>query len=277
MYNYNNLLEKLEINNNSDNRKILKAIIHALLKNNDAEVINQLIRVEYDKVEYLYQVLYELKSFFDYRYNTKIDLTKFVFYILNGNKININAIFCPGYTSNGYKNYIGNNNTTRMRLLNVLSDKFNKMNISVNFKVILANVFLENTDDLENINWKSELIEHEERFYEVASRYFDIENIIKLSNVFSSEEYIKGFVKEELCHGRVYDNFYKNNIEFYKKMGWNNKQIQYRNDKLYTIYNIISQYINEQENGIYIPMETMYSRSKVMTNNDVCTMYLIKK
>ena len=43
-----------------------------------------------------------------------------------------------------------------------------------------------------------------------------------------------------------------------------------------TIYNIISEYINNQTNGIYLPMETMYSRSKVMTMNNVCTMYLHK-
>ena len=59
-------------------------------------------------------------------------------------------------------------------------------------------------------------------------------------------------------------------------MGWNESEIQNRNDKLYTIYNIISEYINNQTNGIYLPMETMYSRSKVMTMNDVCTMYLHK-
>jgi len=277
MYNYNNLLEKLKIDNTSNNRKYLKAIIHALLINNDAEVMKQLIKVEFDKVEYLYLVLNELKLFFDYRYNTKIDLTRFFSYILSGKSININAIFCPGYTSSGYKNYVGNNTTTRMETLNILSDKFDEMNISVDFKIILANVFLENTDDIKNSNWKRELVEHEKIFYEVGCKYFDIEDIIKLSDVFPSDEYIKGFIIDESCHGKVYDNFYKNNIEFYKRMGWDDKQIQYRNDKLYTIYRIISRYINEQKNGIYIPMETMYSRSKVMTDNGVCTMYLIKK
>ena len=59
-------------------------------------------------------------------------------------------------------------------------------------------------------------------------------------------------------------------------MGWNEREAQNRNDKLYTIYNIISEYINNQTNGIYLPMETMYSRSKVMTMNNVCTMYLHK-
>ena len=277
MYSYDELLKKLKIVNTLENRKYLKSIIHALLKNNDAEVINQLIEVDYRKVEYLYDILNKLAIFFDYRYNTKMDLTKFLYYLLNDKELNINAIFCPGYTSNGYKDYIGNNNTTRMETLSILLDKFNQMNILVNFKIILANIFLENTSDLDNPNWKAELANHEEKFVAVAGKYFEQNKIIKLSSVYSEEEYIRGFIDENLCHGKVYNNFYKNNIEFYKKMGWDDKQIKYRNDKLFTIYNIISKYINEQENGVYIPMETMYSRSKIMTSNGVCTMYLIKK
>lgn len=277
MYSYNELLKKLKIVNTLENRKYLKSIIHALLKNNDAEVINQLIEVDYRKVEYLYDILNKLAIFFDYRYNTKMDLTKFLYYLLNDKELNINAIFCPGYTSNGYKDYIGNNNTTRMENLSILLDKFNQMNILANFKIILANIFLENTSDLDNPNWKAELANHEEKFVAVAGKYFEQNKIIKLSSVYSEEEYIRGFIDENLCHGKIYNNFYKNNIEFYKKMGWDDKQIKYRNDKLFTIYNIISKYINEQENGVYIPMETMYSRSKIMTSNGVCTMYLIKK
>ena len=277
MYSYDELLKILKIVNTLENRKYIKSIIHALLKNNDAEVINQLIEVDYRKVEYLYDILNKLAIFFDYRYNTKMDLTKFLYYLLNDKELNINAIFCPGYTSNGYKDYIGNNNTTRMETLSILLDKFNQMNILVNFKIILANIFLENTSDLDNPNWKAELANHEEKFVAVAGKYFEQNKIIKLSSVYSEEEYIRGFIDENLCHGKVYNNFYKNNIEFYKKMGWDDKQIKYRNDKLFTIYNIISKYINEQENGVYIPMETMYSRSKIMTSNGVCTMYLIKK
>ena len=60
-------------------------------------------------------------------------------------------------------------------------------------------------------------------------------------------------------------------------MGWGIEETKQRNDKLFTIYSIISEYINNQDNGVYLPMETMYSRSKVMTKNNVCTMYLHKQ
>ena len=97
-----------------------------------------------------------------------------------------------------------------------------------------------------------------------------------MSSIFTEEKYIKGYIDEKIIKNKTYYNFLKNNLEFYNKMGWNEREAQNRNDKLYTIYNIISEYINNQTNGIYLPMETMYSRSKVMTMNNVCTMYLHK-
>ena len=277
MYNYNSLIEKLKINNNPENRKKLKAIINALIKNGEALIIKQSIDTDYQKVAYLYYILNELKTFFDYGYNSKEDLTRFLYYILNPNSINLNAIFCPGYTKNGYKNYIGNNNTVRIEILKELSEKLKELQIQVNIKVILANIFLENTDYITNPNWEQELLFHEQKFIELAKKHFDDKEILKLSSIYQSKKYIEGFILEDICHGKTYDNFYKNNLEFYRKMGWNEEQIKYRNDRLFTIYNLMSEYINSQQNGIYIPMETMYSRSKVMTNNNVCTMYLLKK
>ena len=277
MYSYDKLIEKIGIDNNSENRKYLKSIVNALVKNNDAKIERQLIYVDYKKVEYLYGLMSELNSFFDYTYNTKLDLTKFLYYLLNKKETNINAIFCPGYTSDGYKDYIGNNNTTRMKMLSELSDDLRKKDFLVNFRIILANIFLENTDDIVNPNWKEELLVHEDKFVECANKVFDKEKIIKMSSIYPGEEYIRGFVDSKVCHGSVYEKFYKNNIDFYKRMNWNDEQIKYRNDRLFTIYNIISKYIMNQENGVYVPMETMYSRSKIMTNNGVCTMYLVKK
>lgn len=277
MYSYDDLIKKINIDNNSENRKYLKSIVNALVKKDDAKIERQLIDVDYEKVEYLYSLMNELNSFFDYTYNTKLDLTKFFYYLLNKKEVNINAIFCPGYTSAGYKDYIGNNNTMRMKMLSEMSEKLSKKDLLVDFRIILANIFLENTDDIINPNWKEELLVHEDKFVECASKLFDKDKIIKMSSIYSGDEYVKGFVNKEVCHGSVYDKFYKNNIDFYKKMNWNDEQIKYRNDRLFTIYNIISKYILEQENGVYIPMETMYSRSKVMTNNGICTMYLVKK
>lgn len=277
MASYDTLLKKLEMDNTFENRKYLKAIVHALLKNGDGVVEKQAIDVDEDKMYYLYNSLVELGEFFDYKYNSKIDLTKFLYYLLNDKSLDFNAIFCPGYTKNGYKDYIGNNNTSRLIILNELSNRLNDMNINADFNIMLADIFLENTDTNSNTNWKNELSIHRKLFKDIASKYFQSNSIMCLSDIYQGKEYIEGFVDESICLGKVYDNFYKNNKEFYEEMGWTDEQIKYRNDRLFTIYTIISQYINSKQNGIYIPMETMYSRSKVMTSNDTCTMYLIKK
>ena len=157
-----------------------------------------------------------------------------------------------------------------------LKDYLKKNNVDAKLNITLADIFLENTNSELNPNWKNELELHIQKFIEKSRENFDLNEIIILSRIFTEEKYIKGYIDEKIIKNKTYYNFLKNNLEFYNKMGWNESEIQNRNDKLYTIYNIISEYINNQTNGIYLPMETMYSRSKVMTMNDVCTMYLHK-
>lgn len=275
MYTYDGLLKEIGVYPNLNNKKKIKSIVHALVQNGKAIIENQLIFLDLEEFKQLYSKISVLDSVFDYSYNTKIELTKFASYVLN-QKITLNPIFCPGYTSDGYKEYIGRNNTSRIEMLSSLKEKLSDMNISANFRITLADIFLESIDDTKNPNWYEELLVHTDKFFELVSKYFDEDEIIKLSEVYSDSSYIKGFIDDSLCTGKVYNNFYKNNLNFYTKMGWNSQEIKYRNDKLFTIYNLISCYINEQENGVYLPMETMYSRSKVMTDNDVCTLYLVK-
>lgn len=276
MYSYNDLICKLKMADNVTNRKQLKAIVNALIKNGNATVEKQLIKVDINYVIYLWEIVNNLGCYFDYKYNTKIDLTKFIFYMINENIVNLNAIFCPGYTKTGYKDYIGNNNSTRLETLNKLKDYLKKNNVDAKLNITLADIFLENTNSELNPNWKNELELHIQKFIEKSRENFYLNEIIILSRIFTEEKYIKGYIDEKIIKNKTYYNFLKNNLEFYNKMGWNESEIQNRNDKLYTIYNIISEYINNQTNGIYLPMETMYSRSKVMTMNDVCTMYLHK-
>lgn len=276
MYSYNDIFNQLKIDNNAINRKYIKAIINALIQNGNAIIEKQLINVDINYVVYLWQIIDKLNCHFDYTYNTKIDLTKFLYYILNQNTINMNAIFCPGYTKNGYKDYIGNNNSTRLETLYNLKDYLQRLNVDTKINITLADIFLENTSLELNPNWKNELKCHIEKFIEKSKSYFNIDEIIILSSIFDNSKYVEGFIDDNLIKNKTYNNFFKNNLEFYNKMGWDEKEIQTRNDKLYTIYNIISEYINNQSNGVYLPMETMYSRSKVMTMNGVCTMYLHK-
>ena len=126
MYSYNDLICKLKMADNVTNRKQLKAIVNALIKNGNATVEKQLIKVDINYVIYLWEIVNNLGCYFDYKYNTKIDLTKFIFYMINENIVNLNAIFCPGYTKTGYKDYIGNNNSTRLETLNKLKDYLKK-------------------------------------------------------------------------------------------------------------------------------------------------------
>lgn len=276
VFNYNELTEILKIDNSAINRSYLKSIVNSLIKNNEAFVEKQKIFVDTDKVVYLWELLQKLSKFFDYTYNTKVELSEFLYFVLNDKEINLNAIFCPGYTDNGYKNYIGSNNITRLKTLKSLKDKLSQEQINSNFKITLSDIFLENTNIEKNANLYNELSFHREEFIKKAMEDFKEEEIVILSELFTDESYVSGFIDDNLLNGKTYQNFYKNNETFYKKMGWNTEETKQRNDRLFTIYSIISNYINNQDNGVYLPMETMYSRSKVMTNNNVCTMYLHK-
>ncbi len=276
VFNYDELIEILKIDNSAVNRSYLKSIVNSLIKNNEAFVKKQKIFTDTDKVVYLWELLQKLSEFFDYTYNTKVELSEFLYFVLNDKEINLNAIFCPGYTDNGYKNYIGNNNTMRLKTLKSLKDKLSQEQINSNFKITLSDIFLENIDIEKNTNLYDELTFHREEFIKTAMKDFKEEEIVILSEFFNDEDYVSGFIDDSLLSGKTYQNFYKNNEAFYKKMGWTTEEAKQRNDKLFTIYSIISDYINNQDNGVYLPMETMYSRSKVMTNNNVCAMYLHK-
>ena len=57
-------------------------------------------------------------------------------------------------------------------------------------------------------------------------------------------------------------------------MNYSAEKIKDRNDTLVTMYIIVSNYINAIKNGVYLPMENMYDREKIIANNGTCTMYL---
>ena len=218
MYSYNDLICKLKMADNVTNRKQLKAIVNALIKNGNATVEKQLIKVDINYVIYLWEIVNNLGCYFDYKYNTKIDLTKFIFYMINENIVNLNAIFCPGYTKTGYKDYIGNNNSTRLETLNKLKDYLKKNNVDAKLNITLADIFLENTNSELNPNWKNELELHIQKFIEKSRENFDLNEIIILSRIFTEEKYIKGYIDEKIIKNKTYYNFLKNNLEFLNKL-----------------------------------------------------------
>ena len=66
----------------------------------------------------------------------------------------------------------------------------------------------------------------------------------------------------------------KSNEKFYSSMGFSNEQMKFRNDRLITMYRLFSNYLNSHESSIFLPMENMYERENIFSENGTCTMYL---
>ena len=57
-------------------------------------------------------------------------------------------------------------------------------------------------------------------------------------------------------------------------MGFTEEQMKYRNDRLITMYRLFSDYLNIESNSVFLPMENMYERENIFSENRTCTMYL---
>lgn len=268
------LFEKYKIPVNDEQKKQIKSLLTAMGNNNLSYIKKQRIYLDENKFNDLFTICSELKTIFDYKYNTRNDLEQFFDMLISNNDfIKFYAVFCPGYTDTGYKDRLGHTTTCKIEKLKNLKKFCVKNKIKCNINCIYADIFLENYDDILNPNWEQELELNKKLFFEYALKYFDEEEITFLSDIYSDAIYIKGFIAEGILTGKGYDDFIKYNKSFYEKMGWSDEQIKYRNDKLYTIYNIIADYIKEKNNAVYLPMENMYARTKVFTKKGVCSMY----
>lgn len=275
--NHNELYDKYNIIQTPENKRLVKSILTAMESNNLSTLRNQKIVFDDKIFEKLYNISIVLKDFFDYRYNVRVDLEKIFEYILTSdidNKINFYAIFCPGYTENGYKEKIGRTTHKKIIQLKELKERLIESHIDCNFYCLYADIFVENFNYELNPNWEVELEYNKKIFCEFVVQYFSNKEIKFLSDIFSDDTYKKGFVDNDLLIGKNYEKFQSYNKKFYQEMGWDDEKIKYRNDRLYTIYTIIAKYISNQNNGVYLPMENMYARTKVFTKNDVCSMYL---
>lgn len=116
-------------------------------------------------------------------------------------------------------------------------------------------------------------------FHEEAKKYFDeiyVKNASDLE-IFSEEKSISGYIDDNLVkkvNPRTYKSFKKFNEKFYNKLGFSKEQMLFRNDRLITMYKLLSDYINSQSNTIFLPMENMYERENIFSENNTCTMYL---
>lgn len=268
------LFNKYTIPVNNEQKKQIKALLTATEKNDLSYIKRQKIYIDENRFTELLVLFNEFKVIFDYKYNTRSDLEQFFDRIISNNAfIKFYAIFCPGYTDIGYKDRLGHTTTSKIEKLRILKDFCVKNKIKCDINCIYADIFLENCDSSLNPNWEQELQANKKLFYEYALKYFAEKEITFLSAVYSDDVYMKGFIDERILTGKGYDDFMKYNKSFYEKMGWSEEQIKYRNDKLYTIYNIVADYLKEQNNAIYLPMENMYARTKVFTKKGVCSMY----
>ena len=96
-------------------------------------------------------------------------------------------------------------------------------------------------------------------------------------DIFKNEKNYGGHIDKDIIKRippKVYRSFFIANEVFYKKLEFSEERIKERNDILATMYIMVSDYINSLTNGIYLPMENMYDREKIIANNNTCTMYL---
>ena len=283
----NDIFKIYKIEENMVNKNVVKCIFRAMKKNKLSYITGQYYNYDKDMFEYLADNYKKILTFFDFYYSLKSDIiTMFDFLIKykeTKQKLIFNAFFCPGYnTKGGYKDYLGNTTTKKLHILGDLSTFLNELNINHEIHCYYCDSYVENCDERLNSEWKYELEYNRDLFYKEAGKYFNIKFIHKTSEmeIFKDENEPGGSIDDDIISSipkNVYNSFYIANRAFYIKLGFNEEQIKDRNDKLATMYILVSIYINSIDSGIYLPMENMYDREKIIANNGTCTMYLIQR
>ena len=276
-----------DIENNIINRNSIKCLLRAMNKYNLSTIEGQYY--VYDEVvfTFLINTYKKLSYYFDFFYSLKSDLISMFSYLIecknNHTEILFNAYFCPGYSNmGGYKDQLGNTTIKKLALLGDLAIFLKKENIPFQIHCFYCDSYIENCDDSINKNWFQELTVNKKLFIKESSKYFDKSFIHCTSETetFKDEDSYAGHIDYEVLNKvpkKVYNSFYIANEVFYNKLHFSQKRIQERNDKLATMYIIVSDYINSLKNGVYLPMENMYDREKIIANNGTCTMYLNQK
>lgn len=279
----NDIFEVFNLEKTQLNIASLKALFVAMKRFQLLDMEKQNIIFEENVFIYLWSVFLEFLYYFDLNYNRKTDLSLFFSRLIESlyqNKtLNFYALFCPGYTISGYKDYLGDTTIWKLKKLKELTNMMSSYQISVNMLCLYADVFLENCDSQKNMFWHEQMEYNRSLFHIEGEKYFEAEQVRNMSSLepFNHDFDLKGYVDEKKINSisqKVYNSFLHCNEKFYKKMNFTKEQIRYRNDRLLTMYKIFSDYINEQPYSIYLPMENMYERENVFSTNNTCTMYL---
>lgn len=220
---------------------------------------------------------------FDPNYNRKTDFSLFFKYILDyklvNKEVNFHALFCPGYTKNGYKSYLGNTTLWKLKALKEIINIMHNCNIDSTMTCYYSDVFLENCNSDLEPRWQEQLNYNKMLFHQEGNKYFDCRNVKNASDIsiFASGKDKDGFVDNTIISSipkTTYEAFVKNNKKFYTSMGFSAEQMKYRNDRLITMYRLFSDYLNTLDSSVFLPMENMYERENIFSENGTCTMYL---
>lgn len=283
-----NLLSEIynlyDIENNIVNRNSIKCLLRAMNGKGLSLIEGQYYIYDEEIFIYLISIYKKLIYYFDFFYSLKSDLVSMFSYLIdskiNNTEILFNAFFCPGYSDNGgYKDYLGNTTIKKLAILGDLSDFFKKEKIPYKIHCYYCDSYIENCDDKINNDWFNELIINRNLFIKECQKYFDDSYIHYTSDmeIFKNEESYAGHINYGIINRvskKIYNSFYIANETFYKKLNFSQARIKERNDILVTMYIMVSDYINNLTSGVYLPMENMYDREKIIASNDTCTMYL---
>ena len=272
------------IEDNKINRNVVKCLIKAMCQRDYARIEGQYYIYDESMFNYLISKYEKFKTFFDFFYSLKTDIILMFVYLveskINNKKLHFNAYFCPGYSDDGgYKDHLGNTTIKKLAILGDLSTFLEKEQIPYRIDCYYCDSYIENCSFEKNKNWLKQLEYNRDLFVKEASKYFDKEFIHFTSEmeVFKNEKDYAGHIDYEIVNNipkKVYNSFYIANEVFYNKLNFSQERIRERNDILATMYIMVSNYINGLESGIYLPMENMYDREKIIASNNTCTMYL---
>ena len=249
----NDIFKTFNIDSSQLNVTAVKSLIAAMISRNVCYKEKQKLVFDEQLFIFCWNIYYNCLQYFDPNYNRKTDFSLFFKYIidckLSNKKIDFHALFCPGYTKNGYKSYLGNTTLWKLKTLREIVDMLQKNQINTSMTCYYSDVFLENCNSELEPNWKEQLNYNRKLFHVEGEKYFSSQDVKNASDIsiFSSEKDKEGYVDENIIIGlskTTYDAFKKSNQKFYTLMGFTQEQMNYRNDKLITMYRIFSDYLN---------------------------------
>lgn len=279
----NDIFKMFNIEHSQLNEIAVKSLIAAMISRNVCCKERQKLIFDEQLFSECWKIYSNCLIYFDPNYNRKTDFSSFFKYIidykLSISEINFHALFCPGYTKNGYKSYLGNTTLWKLKVLREMVNMLQNNNISSTMTCYYSDVFLENCNSNLEPRWKEQLEYNRFLFHIEGNKYFNCENVKNVSDIdiFLPEKDGEGYVDEAIIDAvpkSVYNAFVKSNRKFYVSMGFTEEQMRYRNDRLITMYRLFSDYLNSKNNSIFLPMENMYERENIFSENGTCTMYL---